>query len=116
MGVMKVVFEILVVANDMISKPLLPEFHGLGCVKPNDLFILPGEIRFQGTHDVAKVTLPCRLNEHMEMVVQKDISQHDKGMKSFDITQYFTQQVHIRRIMKGGLPILNDLCNKNCRT
>ena len=115
MNVMQVVFKIFVISNNMIPESFLPKLHGL-CGRKSELsFVFSGEIHFEGAHDVAKVALPCWLNNHVEMIEKKNIPQHNEGMQHFDVTKNFTEQVHILRVTKNRFAILNNLRNKNCR-
>ena len=112
-NVMKMVFKIPVISNDMIPKSLLPEFHGLRRRKPNEFFVLLCKIWLERMHNVAEIAFLCRLKDRVEMLRKKDISQHRERMKLLDVMQNFAQEAHILGITKNGFAVLYNLCNKN---
>ena len=80
MDVMKVVFQVMLIANDMVPEALLPEFERFRFCFAGQPFILFGEIGFERMHDLAEITFPGWLDEDVKMFRQKDISQHLKRM------------------------------------
>lgn len=63
-------------------------------------------------HDIAKVAFPRWLNQKMEMIKEKNVSQYNKWVNFFHIMKDLTQQIHVPGIMKNRFTILNNLCNK----
>jgi len=66
-------------------------------------------------HDVAEIALACRLNNDVEMVKQKNVSQHYEWMNLLYIVENFAQQTHILRVTKNRFAILHNLSDKNRR-
>ena len=68
MNVVKMIFAVSVIANDVIPKSLLPELHGLRWQKPNFPFVSLCEIRFERMHNVAEIAFPAGLDQNVEVV------------------------------------------------
>ena len=111
-NVVEMVFEIPVISNDMIPKPLLPELHGLRRRQTNHFLVFFGEIGLERVHDVTEIAFASRLDNEMKMVGKKDITQHRKGMKFFDTLQDFAQEQNHLGITKNRFAILHHLRDK----
>ena len=66
--------------------------------------------------DVAEIAFPAGLNEHVEMIKEENIPQHNEGMQFLDVMKDFTQQDYGLRITKNRLAIFNNLCDEHRRT
>ena len=93
MNVMQMIFKIAVIADDMIPKAFLPEFHGIFSGQPKSLLICLRKIWFQRVHDFTKVA-PGYLNQNMKMVVQEYLSEHIERVIFLDIVHCFKQQLN----------------------
>jgi hypothetical protein len=116
MNVMQMAFQILITPNNMIPKSFLPEFNRLRRWKPKLLLVFPGKVHLERVHDVAEITFPYWLNNDMEMLQEKYVSQHCKRMNFADLTKDSTQQIHVPGITKNMFAILDHLRYKHRRT
>ena len=87
MDVMKVVFQVMLIANDVVPEALLPEFKRFRFCFAGKPFILLGEIGLERMHDLAEIAFPGWLDEDVKMFRQKDIGQHRKRMQFLDRSQ-----------------------------
>ena len=81
--------KVYLVSNDMVPKALLPELHAASDAYGS--FVRFCEVGLERMHNLAKIAAPRWFNKQMEMLVQKNVTQHRKGVQFFDPAQRRTQ-------------------------
>ncbi len=79
------ILQISLISNDVIPEAFLPELWA--ACNADGLFVALGKVGLERMHDLAKVTVPGRLEQQVQVIWQKDIGHHRERMQVLDNMQ-----------------------------